>query len=1296
MKRVLPHQIEEYKHRIGDKVFILNKINAEIIYFLEKNNYLDKVFSGIIDYQNILFQALASSDHRIRVRYGKTLTRELWELELGLGAYPFSDVLSTFEFAGKFYRGYRDHVLHQLRVYLLGLYLYWGCKKIRNNIDNFFKTDDFLLIWKISALSHDHGYIFENDDAERDQWVYNNVIPALHNFASFPLSTLSDSIRRSKFFSYESNGEKNLHGIIRENPISYQDEFRLQDILEIMPMRVTTLSDIFQFRGNDLFELLKNVAIGTGLSNKSVNGIKQYYNFVAKYGVQGSRDPYYDHGITSALLLLYQAMYHQYYVEKINKAPAKKLRQCGLEAPQIKFLRGVCRLFKKNYSNVVEAAGAVALHNISNLKWNKSEYDLKISEKDYDIKIKNFNISSRKFPIAHLLALVDIIQDWDRPSFSVPNIDNLNEYQTDQDLSITFNENKLFFCFLNKEMLPYDPLKKLASNLTTIIKPNEINTLIDETKWEGLNVCYLTEQAKEIEQATVSDERESLSEILKKMIKYGQKRNNFEYTLFLDTRRESHFYRLALDFAAISNSGNGYFVVGISEIDFELYGIDQRSYIEELSLLQMKVNLFFNSPIDFLYETKKIAVYIDGRKKYKNFVIFKINKSPILLLTTKNGYDEKNRKKYFNKFSIPLRKDNQSKIATKSDIKNLVKDCVKNHNDGNLWSLIDQKGIIPLPKEIYYGNIPKPLPGYLPEPDFLKLIGRNKDIEGIISKVESPKKFSLTIDGVGGSGKTAIAYEIAYSIKNHLYNSEFQSSISISDYNGVIWVSAKTCELTEEGIVTKFSTPVTLDILLDNIADVIELPDLKRLEFYEKKSDVIQLLEGDENFKLFIVIDNLETISEIHQKEIVSFLEDELPPPSKVIYTTRTSYHDGVSMRIRELKSYDAEELCRELFMEFDKYHLSNNKRLINEICLKTGRIPIGIKWVVSRIASGIDSTENIGDIVKEKDLLKFCFEESFYKLNTEEKHILVAVAYCDFNLKEKDVAYLTGLPTETIANSIEKLEAFSLLKRQSGKIHILPLTRQYAKFTLISDSSFKKIRGDLDLKVNHLYRLDSKDDNGASTERKIALQLYKESEKDANNGDFIAAKNKLINALSMSNEAYLLKALAEICERLDENADSLKYYKLYLDINPKDLELLKKIALHYKSDKNLKEAHHYLKIATEHFPNAKDLYHYKGMVEKGLYFENRINQNVAMNYVFQAINSFKKSIRKPGEIGYNTHFNAINYTQLSICYLISDKKEEARAACIYGLQEEPNNFRLNKIKSDKNFEFSWPVVEIF
>jgi len=109
-------QLEEYRHRIENEVYRLNKVNAEVVSFLDKGGYLESVFFGIRDYKDRLFKSLGANDHRMREAYGKDLMQDLWETELGLGPYPFAEILSKFEFAGKFHRNYRDHVLHQLSL----------------------------------------------------------------------------------------------------------------------------------------------------------------------------------------------------------------------------------------------------------------------------------------------------------------------------------------------------------------------------------------------------------------------------------------------------------------------------------------------------------------------------------------------------------------------------------------------------------------------------------------------------------------------------------------------------------------------------------------------------------------------------------------------------------------------------------------------------------------------------------------------------------------------------------------------------------------------------------------------------------------------------------------------------------------------------------------------------------------------------------------------------------------------------------------------------------------------------
>lgn len=86
---------------------------------------------------------------------------------------PWYPYLSAHEYANQFYPAYRDHSLHTLQVYLLGVYLYQTVHTLRGAIDAQLSRGDlpdatpgvpFLEWWTLAALWHDIGYPFESTE----------------------------------------------------------------------------------------------------------------------------------------------------------------------------------------------------------------------------------------------------------------------------------------------------------------------------------------------------------------------------------------------------------------------------------------------------------------------------------------------------------------------------------------------------------------------------------------------------------------------------------------------------------------------------------------------------------------------------------------------------------------------------------------------------------------------------------------------------------------------------------------------------------------------------------------------------------------------------------------------------------------------------------------------------------------------------------------------------------------------------------------------------------------------------
>ena len=105
---------------------------------------------------------------------------DLWHSEPGLPCYPLIDRLGEMEFDRAFWKGHRDHIVHHLLTYLLGLYFYFGSDLLREALAAELSEEEFLRAWKIAALFHDLGYVFEVEYERRSE-VYYQVFDELND-----------------------------------------------------------------------------------------------------------------------------------------------------------------------------------------------------------------------------------------------------------------------------------------------------------------------------------------------------------------------------------------------------------------------------------------------------------------------------------------------------------------------------------------------------------------------------------------------------------------------------------------------------------------------------------------------------------------------------------------------------------------------------------------------------------------------------------------------------------------------------------------------------------------------------------------------------------------------------------------------------------------------------------------------------------------------------------------------------------------------------------------------------------
>ena len=176
------------RRKIAHREYSAYGINAEMFACLKKTNWLNIIMKNDDENENLLFRAIVSDNFAERVMCGKKSIQNIWKQLVPFGPYQLIDLLSEFEFDRKFYSGHRDHVTHQLKVFLLGLYIYENCSEIKKCInEKHGGHEGFLLRWVLCSLFHDLGYVFEIGDAS-DHAHVQQTITALNNIYFDPFN----------------------------------------------------------------------------------------------------------------------------------------------------------------------------------------------------------------------------------------------------------------------------------------------------------------------------------------------------------------------------------------------------------------------------------------------------------------------------------------------------------------------------------------------------------------------------------------------------------------------------------------------------------------------------------------------------------------------------------------------------------------------------------------------------------------------------------------------------------------------------------------------------------------------------------------------------------------------------------------------------------------------------------------------------------------------------------------------------------------------------------------------------
>lgn len=338
---------------------------------------------------------------------------------------------------------------------------------------------------------------------------------------------------------------------------------------------------------------------------------------------------------------------------------------------------------------------------------------------------------------------------------------------------------------------------------------------------------------------------------------------------------------------------------------------------------------------------------------------------------------------------------------------------------------LSQEPQAPLPPPV--PTIPHNLPS---RTDF---IGRAAEKARVYEALRS-RPYLVSIDGIGGIGKTVLALEVAHEC---LRASRGEGPTDgIPTFSGFIWTTAKDRELT-------------LNALLDAVARTLEYPGIAQQPIEDKRVAVRKLLQEK---PYLLIVDNFETITD---EGVRDFLHD-LPEPSKALITTREQKLRHVwAISLKGLTEPEALAVIRN---EGRRLGLASLERAEDEVLSHlyeaTGGAPLALKWAVGQIKQKGQSLDTVLAALHEArgSIFDAIFARSWGLLSASARQVLVVMPIFATSASRAGVEAASDVRHYDLDEALGQLVEMSLvdatdeldLDRRRYSIH--PLTRAFAE----------------------------------------------------------------------------------------------------------------------------------------------------------------------------------------------------------------------------------------------------------
>jgi hypothetical protein len=270
----------------------------------------------------------------------------------------------------------------------------------------------------------------------------------------------------------------------------------------------------------------------------------------------------------------------------------------------------------------------------------------------------------------------------------------------------------------------------------------------------------------------------------------------------------------------------------------------------------------------------------------------------------------------------------------------------------------------------------------LPPKPYEQLIGRHEWVNRVLDILrdsEAPPIIAAT--GIGGIGKTALAYEVAHRV------------IEAGLFEDALWESAKQYELLGGTVIARPDAAITKESLLNSIARQLGRFEMLQLHPDERRLRLQYILQ---HTPYLVVVDNLETVEDYQAlvEELVSLLR-----PSRAILTSRIRLEPNEHIQevhVKGLSESAAIEFLRREAQEKSTSPIAMAEEgVLKRIAEATGGMPLAMKFFIAQVDTGLSIDEELQRLERaenEELLYRYIYFDLWSTLTIPSQKILVAI----------------------------------------------------------------------------------------------------------------------------------------------------------------------------------------------------------------------------------------------------------------------------------------------------------------